>query len=250
VTEILTEPVSAPNVWRRDDLADAGGWVIRFTEEDLADFERALAHVSKKHLTGVTEIRAEDFPLPHFHERIDDIVDRWNTVQGSLCCAGCPSTKGSARTSHHYLLGHRPTHGEPRAAKPQRRPARPYTRPRQARPVRAGVRNQRKPGVPYRLHRLRGLMCLCPALYGGESFVASSGLLYNFVVDTIRCRSGRRALTWAIVRTGGSSRSCDASVSHRVRYLTLVNLEPRRRRRPRRLRSAQAAACASRTFCG
>ena len=28
-----------------------------------------------------------------------------------------------------------------------------------------------------------GLMCLHPALYGGESFVASSGLLYNFVVD-------------------------------------------------------------------
>ena len=27
-----------------------------------------------------------------------------------------------------------------------------------------------------------GLMCLRPALYGGESFVASSGLLYNFVV--------------------------------------------------------------------
>jgi len=28
-----------------------------------------------------------------------------------------------------------------------------------------------------------GLMCLRPALHGGESFVASSGLLYNFVVD-------------------------------------------------------------------
>ena len=27
-----------------------------------------------------------------------------------------------------------------------------------------------------------GLMCLRPSLYGGESFVASSGLLYNFVV--------------------------------------------------------------------
>jgi hypothetical protein len=28
-----------------------------------------------------------------------------------------------------------------------------------------------------------GLMCLRPALYGGASFVASSGLLYNFVVE-------------------------------------------------------------------
>ena len=47
MTEILTEPASAPNVWRGDELADVGRWVIRFTEEDFADFERALAHVSK-----------------------------------------------------------------------------------------------------------------------------------------------------------------------------------------------------------
>jgi hypothetical protein len=47
VTEILTEPVSAPSVWRGDELADAGRWSIRFTEEDFADFERALAHVSE-----------------------------------------------------------------------------------------------------------------------------------------------------------------------------------------------------------
>jgi hypothetical protein len=85
VTEILTEPVSAPNVWRGDGLADTGGWIIRFAEQDFADFERALAHVSKKHLTGVTEIRAEDFPLPHFQARIDDIVDRLEHGLGSWC---------------------------------------------------------------------------------------------------------------------------------------------------------------------
>ncbi|MBO0814711.1 MAG: hypothetical protein J2P30_06115, partial [Actinobacteria bacterium] len=76
MTEILTEPVSAPNVWRGDELAGAGHWIVRFTEEDFADFERALAVASKKHLRDVTEIRAEDFPLPRFRERIDDIVHR------------------------------------------------------------------------------------------------------------------------------------------------------------------------------
>jgi hypothetical protein len=76
MTEILTEPVSAPNVWRGGELTDTGQWIIRFTEEDFADFERALAHVSKEHFKDVTGIRAEDFPLLHFHERIGDIVDR------------------------------------------------------------------------------------------------------------------------------------------------------------------------------
>jgi Taurine catabolism dioxygenase TauD, TfdA family len=90
VTEILTEPVSAPNVWRGDELAEDGRWVIRLTEEDLADFERALAHVSANHLEDVTRIRAEDFPLPHFQERIDDIVNRLEHGLGFVLLRGLP----------------------------------------------------------------------------------------------------------------------------------------------------------------
>jgi hypothetical protein len=94
VTEILTEPVSAPNVWRGDELGDAGRWTVPFTEEDFADFERALAHVSKKHIKDVAEIRPEDFPLPHFRERIDDIVDRLEHGLGGWCFS-----RGGATTS-------------------------------------------------------------------------------------------------------------------------------------------------------
>jgi hypothetical protein len=90
VTEILTERVSAPNVWTGEELADAGRWIIRFTEEDFADFERALAHVSRKHLKDATEIRAEDFPLPHFQERIDDIVNRLEHGLGLVLLRGLP----------------------------------------------------------------------------------------------------------------------------------------------------------------
>src|SRR5215472_10716023 len=59
VAEILTEPVSAPSVWRGDELTDSDRWIVRFTDEDFADFERALAHVSKKQFEEVTEIQAE-----------------------------------------------------------------------------------------------------------------------------------------------------------------------------------------------
>jgi hypothetical protein len=90
VTEILTEPVSAPNVWRGDELADGSRWIIRFEEEDFADFERALAHVAKRDLKDVTGIRAEDFPLPHFRGRIDDIVDRLERGLGLVLLRGLP----------------------------------------------------------------------------------------------------------------------------------------------------------------
>jgi hypothetical protein len=86
VTEILTEPVLAPNVWRGDELTDDGRWIIRFTEEDFVDFERALAHVARKHLKDATQIRVEDFPLPHFQQRIDDIVDRQSDGAARLGC--------------------------------------------------------------------------------------------------------------------------------------------------------------------
>ena len=42
MTEILTKPVSAPNVWTGNELADACGWIIRFTEEDFADGHHML----------------------------------------------------------------------------------------------------------------------------------------------------------------------------------------------------------------
>ncbi len=117
MTEILTEPVSAPSVWSGDELADIGRWVIHFTEEDLADFERALAHIAGKHVGDVTEIKAEEFKD----------------------------------------LGRRG----------------PYER--------AYATNEDL-GFHTDSTDFVGLMCLRPALHGGESFVASSGLLYNFVV--------------------------------------------------------------------
>jgi hypothetical protein len=76
VTEVLTEPIAAPNVWSGSELTDTERWIVPFTEEDLTDFERALALVSAKHFREVTDLSADDFPLPHFRDRLEDLVDR------------------------------------------------------------------------------------------------------------------------------------------------------------------------------
>jgi hypothetical protein len=137
---------------RDSHRAGAGDWVIRFTEDDFADFERALAHVAAKHPTDVTEIRAEDFPLPHFDEAT---MIYWGMGRhmGSLV----PQNRKGDLIGQIRDLGRRG----------------PYER--------AYATNEDL-GFHTDSTDFVGLLCLRPALYGGESLVASSGLLYNFVV--------------------------------------------------------------------
>ncbi|HET9899279.1 MAG TPA: TauD/TfdA family dioxygenase [Streptosporangiaceae bacterium] len=184
MAEIRTEPVSGPNVWMGDDLTDADSWIIRFTEEDLADFERALAPVSKKHFRDVTEIRVQDFRLPHFRERIDDIADRLEHGPGLVLLRGLPiydRFSEDEATAIYWGIGRHLGDLVPQNRKGDlighikdlgRRG--PYER--------AYATNEDL-GFHTDSTDFVSLMCLRPALYGGESFVASSGLLYNFVVS-------------------------------------------------------------------
>lgn len=184
VTEILTKQVSAPNVWSGDELADGGRWIIRFTEEDLADFERALAHVSRMHIKNVTEIRAEDFPLSHFRERIDDIVGRLEHGLGLVLLRGLPiydRFSEDEATIIYWGMGRHMGN-----LVPQNRKGDLVGRIRdlgRRGPYERAYATNEDLGFHTDSTDFVGLMCLRPALYGGESFVASSGLLYNFVVD-------------------------------------------------------------------
>jgi hypothetical protein len=184
VTEILTVPVSAPSVWRGDQLTDTERWIMHFTEDDLADFERALAHAARTARTDVTELRAEDFPLTVFRDRIDDIVarlehglglvllrglpiyDRFSADEATIIYWGLGQHMGNLVTQNRKgdLIGHIKDLGK----------RGPYER--------AYATNEDL-GFHTDSTDFVGLMCLRPALYGGESFIASSGLLYNFVID-------------------------------------------------------------------
>jgi hypothetical protein len=182
--EILTEPLVGPNVWRGDELEDSDRWIIPLTEDDLVDFERALAHVAKRGLTDLSEIGEDDFPLGHFRERADDIVDRLEHGLGLVLLRGLPiydrfSEQEAAiiywglgrymgdlvpQNRKGDLVGHIKDLGR----------RGPYER--------AYATNEDL-GFHTDSTDFVGLMCLRPSLYGGESFVASSGLLYNMVID-------------------------------------------------------------------
>ncbi len=183
MTGILTEPVSAPNVWRGHELAEDGRWIVRFTEDDFADFEQALAHVARKQPGDVTRIRAEDFPLPHFRQRIDDVVDRLENGLGLVLLRGLPiydRFSVDEATTIYWGIGRHMGNLVPQNRKGD---------------LIGQIRDLGRRGPYERAYATNedlgfhtdstdfvGLMCLRPALYGGESFVASSGLLYNFAV--------------------------------------------------------------------
>jgi hypothetical protein len=183
VAEILTEPVSAPNVWRGDELADADGWIMHLTEEDFAEFERALAQVATRHVGDVTEIRAEDFPLPGFRERIDDITGRLENGPGLVLLRGLPIyDRFSVDEAAVIYWGIGRHMGN---LVPQNRKGDLIGQIRdlgRRGPYERAYATNEDLGFHTDSTDFVGLMCLRPALYGGESLVASSGLLYNMVV--------------------------------------------------------------------
>jgi hypothetical protein len=183
VAQTLTEPVSAPNVWTGEELSGDGRWIIRFTEEDLADFERALAHVPKEHVRDVTRIRAEDFPLPHFRERIADIVDRLEHGLGFVLLRGLPIYDRFSEDEATVIYWGMGAHMGNLVPQNRKGDLIGHIRDLGRRgPYERAYATNEDLGFHTDSTDFVGLMCLRPALYGGESFVASSGLLYNFVV--------------------------------------------------------------------
>ena len=123
-------------------------------------------------------------PLPHFQERIDDIVDRLEHGLGLVLLRGLPiydRFSVDEATMIYWGMGRHMGNLVPQNRKGD---------------LVGHVRDLGRRGPYERAYATSedlgfhtdstdfvGLMCLRPALYGGESFVASSGLLYNFVVD-------------------------------------------------------------------
>jgi hypothetical protein len=184
VAEILTEPVSAPSVWRGDELAGTDRWIIRLTEEDFADFELALAHVAKKRFQDVTEIRAEDFPLRHVRERIDDIVDRLQRGLGLVLLRGLPIYDRFSEEEAAVIYWGMGRHMGNLVPQNRKGDLLGHIRDLGRRgPYERAYATNEDLGFHTDSTDFVGLMCLRPALYGGESFVASSALLYNLVID-------------------------------------------------------------------
>ena len=59
---IQTKPVTGPKAWRGDALARETSWIVRWTDAELADIDRAVA-AAKASGRPLEEIGRDEFPL-------------------------------------------------------------------------------------------------------------------------------------------------------------------------------------------
>ena len=59
---IWNKPVTSPKAWRGDALKNEQSWIVRLTDAEIAEIDRALA-VAKATGLPVEEIQREHFPL-------------------------------------------------------------------------------------------------------------------------------------------------------------------------------------------
>jgi len=183
VAEVLTVPVEASSVWRGDELTNTDRWIVPFTEEDLADFEGALAAVSARDFGELTDLRAEDFPLPRFRERIADVADRLERGLGLVLLRGLPIYDRFSEQQATIIYWGLGCHLGRLVPQNRKGDLIGHIRDLGRRgPYERAYATSEDLGFHTDSTDFVGLLCLRPALYGGESFVASSGLLYNTVI--------------------------------------------------------------------
>ena len=123
--EELPEAITGPAAWIGSDMRDRSGeWLMRLSDEDIADLEQAGKHYLSLG-RDVGEITAADFPLTSFRAHLDALrdkllhgigfevlrglpVERYDQRLAATIFCGVGSHLGSARSqnAHGHILGH------------------------------------------------------------------------------------------------------------------------------------------------
>jgi len=101
---LAPSPVSAPWVWTAEELNSRKDWLIRVTDESLAEIDRALASVKKKGL-ALKEIKSCDFQLPNFGRELIRAKDLLENGPGVALFRGLPVERYSREDIDLMLWG-------------------------------------------------------------------------------------------------------------------------------------------------
>lgn len=171
-------PLAGEAAWRGAELAKHTSWRERFSDEEIAELEGAVA-AAKARGCKLETMQAADLPLPLLAKRIDGWrrevaegrgfvviqglpVERWGEEESAMAFYGLGLHLGvpGAQNPEGHLLGHvRDTGASPRDSRRYRTSA----------------------NLAYHCDAadLVGLLCLRPARSGGLSRLASSVTVYN-----------------------------------------------------------------------
>lgn len=186
MTNIPDRPLATEAAWKPAEMARDPRWIHELTADDVAELEAAVAHVRALGLE-MTEVTADDFPLPHYGEKLarirDEIeegrgfalirgvpVDRLGEADASLIYWGLGAHLGEAVAQNRMgdMLGHVRAQGRDWKTDPN---ARGY---------------QTTQHLPFHTDKadLVGLLCLHHAKSGGLSCIASSVAIHDEILRT------------------------------------------------------------------
>lgn len=179
--QILENPVEGPAVWRGDELALSDDWIVHLDETELIEFERVLSRVRA---SAVDELLPEDFTWPTFREKIDAVRRELDHGRGFVVLRGLPVHDRFSKedvTRLYWGIGRelgglvsQNAGGELVGNIWDAGGAGAYERT---------FANSNAIDFHTDSTDVVGLLCLREALHGGESLLASTGLIYNIVVE-------------------------------------------------------------------
>ncbi|MBT7361931.1 MAG: TauD/TfdA family dioxygenase, partial [Rhodospirillaceae bacterium] len=88
MVEIIREKIVTPDAWVGPDIQDDGRWLYHLTQDDVTELDAALQTVKSAGYS--IPFSSNDFPLPTFKARLDELMDRVSNGLGVILIRGIP----------------------------------------------------------------------------------------------------------------------------------------------------------------
>ena len=177
----MPSPITHASIRTAQSMHDKQDWLVQLSGKELEELYQAAAKVCEQGV-ALQQLQRDDFALPSLAPRLARLrhellygggflqlrgfdverADRRHTATAFWGLSLHLADRFASQNKHGHLLGHITDLGESKSNVSQRGP---YSRER----------------IPFHVDAcdVVGLMCLNPAKRGGESSIASSGLIHN-----------------------------------------------------------------------
>jgi hypothetical protein len=181
---MMIAAINQPRGWTAADLKNDGGWTVRLSTDELADFERGLQH-ARSCGKALYDLVPDDFPFgPAALARLKDCISETQQGRGFQMMRGFPVERWSVEDARLFFWGLGLHLGVPR---PQGKQSQFMSDVRDAGGTYRSVQGRgynTKSALDFHADGsdMVGLMVLRTSISGGESLIASSITAHNIML--------------------------------------------------------------------
>ncbi|KAK3337963.1 hypothetical protein B0H65DRAFT_591981 [Neurospora tetraspora] len=177
--------ITSERVWSGSDFKSEDDYVVKLSQEDIAEIESALEYFKALDL-GPDDVSKDNFPLPNLGSKLEEVADIIHNGRGFVILRGLEPDKYSSVDNILLYLGVTSYIAETRGM--QDFDGRMILHIQAVRKESDVAQHGSMPNSPYvnraqpfhtDLCDVLSLYALGVAAYGGESFLASSATIYN-----------------------------------------------------------------------